>query len=212
MGRLCARSRGGRSHPLQPRAGSRCRGRSAPAIARRLGAISRRTHRRALPRPGGGDRLRIPSPHPRCAPPRCRRPAAETRHLAHVRSATGRSRARDRAVDRRRGTQMRSARPVKVMLMTFVLAACAPAARVATDAPTAESTTAATPTTAPTATPEPTPDLASVGAAYLGMSTKLIAANEAGGAGLKIATDHAAAGAPYQLFGHRVNAAIPARN
>ncbi len=105
---------------------------------------------------------------------------------------------------------MRSARPVNVILMIFVLAACAPAARVATDAPTAESTTAATPTTAPTATPEPTPDLASVGAAYLAMSTKLIAANEAGVAGLKIATNDAAASAAYQLFVDGDNVAIAA--
>jgi hypothetical protein len=86
------------------------------------------------------------------------------------------------------------------MLMTILLVACSPAAQVANTAPTAESTAAATPTTPPTATPEPTVDLASVAAAYLAMSTKLIAADEAAVGGLHIATSNAEASAAYQLF------------
>jgi len=83
--------------------------------------------------------------------------------------------------------------------MTLALVACSPAAQVTTP-PIAEATTPATPTTPPTATPEPTVNLASVAAAYLAMSTKLIASNEAAVAGLNAATTDAEASAAYQVF------------
>lgn len=94
---------------------------------------------------------------------------------------------------------MRSATPIPVLLMTLALAACSPASQ-ATTVPSAESTLAATPTIPPTPTPEPTVDLASVAAAYLAMSTELIAANEAAVAGLHIASTDAEASAAYQVF------------
>jgi hypothetical protein len=93
---------------------------------------------------------------------------------------------------------MRSVWLVNPVLIIILLAACAPAAQLATTAPTAESTAAATAT--PTTTPEPTFDLASVAAGYLAMSTKLIASNEAAVAGLHISTSNAQASAAYQLF------------
>jgi hypothetical protein len=102
---------------------------------------------------------------------------------------------------------MNSTRPVQVMLMTLALVACSPAGP-ATTVPTVESTAAATP--APTATPEPTLDLASLAAAYLAMSTKLIASNEAAIAGLKIATTDPEKSAAYQVFVDGDAAAITA--
>lgn len=94
---------------------------------------------------------------------------------------------------------MRSPTPIPALLITLALVACSPAAQV-TIPPTAEATTPAPPTTPPTATPEPTVDLAPVAAAYLAMSAKLIASNEAAVAGLKIATSDAEASAAYQVF------------
>jgi hypothetical protein len=94
---------------------------------------------------------------------------------------------------------MRSPTPIPALLLTLALVACNAAPAVPT-APAVESAAAATPTTPPTATPEPTLDHASVAAAYLAMSTKLIAANQAAVAGLNIATSNAEASAAYQLF------------
>jgi hypothetical protein len=96
------------------------------------------------------------------------------------------------------------------VLLALLLAACSPAAPAATLAPANESTAIATPAAAPTATPEPTFDLASVAAAYLAMSTKLIAANEGAVAGLNIATSDAEASAAYQLLVEGDDAAIAA--
>ena len=105
---------------------------------------------------------------------------------------------------------MRSATPIPALLITLALvAACSPTAQVTT-APTAESAAPATPSTPPTATPEPTVDLASVAAAYLAMSTDLIASNEAAVAGLHIATTDAEASAGYQVFVDGDTAAIAA--
>jgi hypothetical protein len=94
---------------------------------------------------------------------------------------------------------MRRATPIPALLIVLALASCGPAAP-ATTVPAAEATTPATPTAPPTATPEPTLDLASVAAAYLAMSTKLIASNQAAVAGLNAATSDAEASAAYQLF------------
>ena len=94
---------------------------------------------------------------------------------------------------------MRPLTPIPALLVTLALVACAPASQ-ATVALSAESTAAATPAAPPTATPEPTVDLAAVAAAYLAMSAKLIASNEAAVAGLHIATTAAETSAASQVF------------
>lgn len=93
--------------------------------------------------------------------------------------------------------------------ISAVLMACSPAAQ-ATVVPTAEPTVEATATAPPTATPEPTVDLASIAAAYLAMSTALIAANQSAVAGLNAATSDADTAVAYQLFVDGDTAALAA--
>ncbi|MEZ0240336.1 MAG: hypothetical protein ACAH65_06010 [Chloroflexota bacterium] len=107
---------------------------------------------------------------------------------------------------------MRTSRGISFIVLTAALAAgCTGAA--ATAAPTAAPVTAAPTaqlTAPPTATPEPTVDLAKVAAAYLAMSTALIAANQSAVAGLNAATSDAEASAAYQLFVDGDTAALAA--